>query len=56
MLPNPQETADLVTFTEEVFSGKLRLLCSEGQNDKYFSNFKTHVNIRNSQRLSEIKF
>ena len=26
MWPNPQETADLVTFTEEIFNGKLRNL------------------------------
>ena len=25
MWPNPKETADLVTFTEEIFSGKLHL-------------------------------
>ena len=29
MWPNPQFTADLVTFTEEILNGKLRLLCSE---------------------------
>ena len=29
MLPNPQETAALVTFTEEIFNGKLHFLCSE---------------------------
>ena len=29
MWPNPQETADLVTFTEEIFNGgKLHFLCS----------------------------
>ena len=28
MLPNPPETADLVTFTEEILIGKLHLLCS----------------------------
>ena len=28
MEPNPQETADLVTFTEEIRSGKLHFLCS----------------------------
>ena len=28
MRPNPQETADLVKFTEEILSGKLRFLCS----------------------------
>ena len=25
---NPQETADLVTFTEEILNGKLLFLCS----------------------------
>ena len=29
MLPNPQETADLVTFTEEIPNEKLHFLCSE---------------------------
>ena len=28
MSPNPQETADLVTFTEEILNGKLQFLCS----------------------------
>ena len=28
MWPNPQETADLVTFTEEILDGKLHFLCS----------------------------
>ena len=28
MRPNPQETADLVTFTEEILNGKLHFLCS----------------------------
>ena len=30
MWPDPQETADLVTFTEEIFNVKLHFLCSEG--------------------------
>ena len=29
MWPNPQETADLVTFAEEIFNGKLHFLCSD---------------------------
>ena len=29
MSPNPQETTDLVTFTEEILKGKLDFLCSE---------------------------
>ena len=28
MWPNLQETADLVTFTEEILNGKLDFLCS----------------------------
>ena len=28
MWPNPQETADLVTFTEEILNGKLHFSCS----------------------------
>ena len=28
MWPNPQETANLVTFTEEILNGKLQYLCS----------------------------
>ena len=28
MGPNQQETADLVTFTEEILNGKLHFLCS----------------------------
>ena len=27
MRPNPQETADLVTFTEEIHNGKFYFLC-----------------------------
>ena len=30
MWPNPQETADLVKFTEEILNGKLHFLCSAG--------------------------
>ena len=29
MWPNPQETADLVTLTEEIFNGKLHFLSGE---------------------------
>ena len=29
MLPNPQEDADLVAFTEEILNGKLYFLCSD---------------------------
>ena len=29
MWPNPQETEDMVTFTEEILNGKFHFLCSE---------------------------
>ena len=28
MWPNPKETVDLVTFTEEIIKGKFQFLCS----------------------------
>ena len=37
MWPNPQETADLVTFTEEILNGKLHFLCRDTK-DFYFEN------------------
>ena len=33
MRPNPQKTEDVVTFTEEIFNGKLRFLCTAMQTD-----------------------
>ena len=30
MWSNPQKTANLVTFTEEMLNGKLHFLCSDG--------------------------
>ena len=32
MRPNPQKTADLVTFTEEILNGKIHFLCSAWEN------------------------
>ena len=29
MWPSPQETADLVIFTEEILNGKLHFLCND---------------------------
>ena len=37
MWPNPQETADLVTFTEEILYEKLHFLCSECIEKGYIS-------------------
>ena len=35
MSPNPQETADLVTFTEEIFNRKVLFLCREKQTNPF---------------------
>ena len=35
-LPNPQETADLVTFTEEILNRKFHFLCSVCYLDSIF--------------------
>ena len=55
MWPNPQETADLVTFTEEIFNGKLHFLCRdlEGflQGPKYASENKFEGVIEIPTRL-----
>ena len=34
MWPNPQQTPDLVTFTEEILNGKLHFLCSVCYTDR----------------------
>ena len=35
MRPNPHETADLFTFTEEILNGKLHFLCSDMSFDRF---------------------
>ena len=40
MWPNPQETADLITFTEEILNGKLPFLwCWKIKDDKSHDDF-----------------
>ena len=41
MWPNPEETSDLVTFTEEIFNGKLNFLC----NVRYLI-FRDQISVR----------
>ena len=46
MGPNPQETADLITFTEEILNGKLYFLCSESFKNKLkYSQVNLNVDI-----------
>ena len=35
MWPNPQETAYLVTFTEEILNGKLHFLCNDSSSKMF---------------------
>ena len=39
MWSNPQETAHLVTFTEEIFNRKLHFLCSVSTYEKFSEKF-----------------
>ena len=41
MLLSPQETVDLVTFTEEILNGNLHFLCTEMKEKQ--SNSYSHV-------------
>ena len=49
MWPNPQKTADLVTFIEEILNWKLHFLCSEFSN----YNWSPRSDIENNERLDE---
>ena len=40
MLPNLQETVDLVTFTEEILKGKLHFLCSGYSDEENLCDFE----------------
>ena len=49
MWPNQQETADLVTFTAEIFNGKLHFLCSvKTDNCSTHKRFSTKICIYNN--------
>ena len=43
MSPNPQETADLVRFTEEIFNGKIHFLYNENSYSPNSCNSKNDV-------------
>ena len=49
MWPNPQETADLVTFTEEILNGKLHFLCS-GRCEQYPLDTGCKLNVHKTFR------
>ena len=43
MSPNPQKTADLVTFTEEILNGKIHFLYNEDSYNPNSCNLKNDV-------------
>ena len=47
---NPQETAELFTFTEEILNGKLHVL----SNDTQQNNYVVKVNNTNTRKRCEI--
>ena len=51
MWPNPQETADLVTFTEEIFNGNLQFLCSENYGKVSKSNHEETLWRKNLHKI-----
>ena len=68
MGPNPQCSADLVTLTEEILTGKLHFLCherlskknfrfSEVSNVKLFSNITGKIiDLKNFLKLAEFEY
>ena len=60
MWPNPQETADLVTLTEEILNGKLHFLCSDlvllFKKQYFFSIWHTYGNKKNNPEVPTIVF
>ena len=55
MRPNPQETADLVTFTEKICNGKLDFLCSAACDMKYGLKWLLKVKLDIIQATRELE-
>ena len=53
MRPSPQETTDMVTFTEQMLNGKLHLWCSESSQRKIIKNglYQRYVPVKFQQLL-----
>ena len=47
MWPNPQFPADLVTFSEEIFNGKLHFLCSASKSWSYSTKYQ--IDFKNEE-------
>ena len=56
MWPNPQETADLVTFTGEILNGKLNSLCSEIPDIRFRTMQKTSSTVISYRKEMEEAF
>ena len=56
MWPTPQETADLVTFTEEILNGKLHFFCNVGAIEGIHNIWRnTRKLLRGEGRKSSLK-
>ena len=55
MWPNPQETADLVTFTEETFYGKLHFLYDAALSKSLLFNVELNLVYLNTFKELAIK-
>ena len=55
MCPNPQEAADLVTFTEKTLNGKLHFLCSVIVGDSMLSGIEER-RISKKDRKVKVNF
>ena len=53
MWPNLQETADLVTFTEEITNGELHFLCIEGDDISIYAGDESELESYFSADISE---
>ena len=55
MRPNPQETADLVTFTEEIHNGKLHFYAVVGIIDTAMIYYESFISQFAIPTLSQVK-
>ena len=55
MWPNPKETSDLVAFTEEIFNGKLHVLCSVKNGTEVTFNLLSNVICDSKDETSSVQ-
>ena len=53
MQPNPQETADLITFTEEILNGKLYFLCNVNDEVEPVKTFSSTIALTQKKKYQD---